>query len=42
MLDQIKDVVHYALKMLNDILDVSKMNSGVFRRTASLSTYKTQ
>jgi signal transduction histidine kinase/CheY-like chemotaxis protein len=31
MLDQIKDVVHYALKMLNDILDVSKMNSGVFQ-----------
>ena len=30
MLDQIGDVVDYALKMLNDILDVSKINSGAF------------
>lgn len=30
MLDQIKEVVHYALNMLNNILDVSKMNSGTF------------
>ena len=30
MLEQIGDVVDYALKMLNDILDVSKINSGAF------------
>lgn len=30
MLDQIGDVVNYALKMLNEILDVSKINSGAF------------
>mmetsp|Transcript_38069 Transcript_38069/g.45997 ORF Transcript_38069/g.45997 Transcript_38069/m.45997 type:complete len:1181 (-) Transcript_38069:92-3634(-) len=30
MLDQIKEVVHYALNMLNNILDVSKMNTGTY------------
>lgn len=30
MLDQIGDVVEYSLKMLNEILDVSKINSGAF------------
>lgn len=30
MLDQVGDVVNYALKMLNEILDVSKINSGAF------------
>jgi len=30
MLDQIGDVVNYALNMLNEILDVSKINSGAF------------
>mmetsp|Transcript_7643 Transcript_7643/g.13463 ORF Transcript_7643/g.13463 Transcript_7643/m.13463 type:complete len:1267 (+) Transcript_7643:118-3918(+) len=30
MLEQISDVVDYSLMMLNDILDVSKINSGAF------------
>mmetsp|Transcript_41396 Transcript_41396/g.48280 ORF Transcript_41396/g.48280 Transcript_41396/m.48280 type:complete len:380 (+) Transcript_41396:2-1141(+) len=30
MLDQIKEVVHYALSMLNNILDVSKINTGTY------------
>jgi len=30
MLDQIGDVVNYSLKMLNEVLDVSKINSGAF------------
>lgn len=31
MLDQIKEVVDYALKMLNNVLDISKITSGTFQ-----------
>lgn len=31
MLDQLNEVVHYALNMLNNILDVSKINTGQFK-----------
>ena len=31
MLDQVGDVVDYALKMLNEVLDASKISSGAFK-----------
>ena len=34
MLDQIKEVVDYALKMLNNVLDISKITSGTFQVTS--------
>lgn len=31
MMFQVKDVIDYALKMLNNVLDISKISSGVFQ-----------